>query len=308
MQKLVLATLLAVASVSAWAGVNDKFLGDATNPIIEVGESDILPFGSGKVGISINGSNFINLVDGPFYHIKKKFNNTPINTSANQNVNGALNPTYLTLKDVNKVIGFFYNPTLGQVWYEKRANNTEVISVRQIAEPAIPAAPKFGGLVVAKVPNAEVYFGEWAPRAANPSTGSNTNLGMNNAAHTVFFVGENPTGNTTGLATAKYAVLGVNQHTPGQNDFFTGELTANFGSGDKGDLTGTLSRGAEVINFAGTKIDNAFGTFERKMDNNEKEMDVSGRFYGAQAAALAGYAKRGTPDQRDDVAFGGAKK
>lgn len=301
MQKLVLATLLAVVSVSAHAV--DVKGGSSNDAKVDARASDTIPFGSGKAGISIDKSNSINLADGPFYHIKKKFNNTPINTSANQNVNGALNPTYLTLKDVNKVIGFFYNPTLGQVWYEKRANNTEVISVRQIAEPAIPAAPKFGGLVVAKVPNAEVYFGEWAPRAANPSTGSNTNLGMNNAEHTVFFVGENPTGNTTGLATAKYAVLGVNQHTPGQNDFFTGELTANFGSGD---LTGTLSRGAEVINFAGTKIENSDGTFVKKI--NEKEMEVSGRFYGAQAAALAGYTIRGTSDRRDDVAFGGAKK
>jgi hypothetical protein len=121
---------------------------------------------------------------------------------------------------------------------------------------------------------------------------------MNNAEHTVFFVGENPTGNTTGLATAKYAVLGVNQHTPGQNDFFTGELTADFGSGN---LTGTLSRGAEVINFAKTDIDNTNGTFTG-------DGGIQGRFYGAQAAALAGYTKRGTPDQRDDVAFGGAKK
>lgn len=296
MQKLVLATLLAVASVSAHAV--DVKGGSSNDAKVDARASDTIPFGSGKAGISIDGSNSINLADGPFYHIKKKFNNTPINTSANQNVNGALNPTYLTLKDVNKVIGFFYNPTLGQVWYEKRANNTEVISVRQIAEPAIPAAPKFGGLVVAKVPNAEVYFGEWAPRAANPSTGSNTNLGMNNAEHTVFFVGENPTGNTTGLATAKYAVLGVNQHTPGQNDFFTGELTADFGSGN---LTGTLSRGAEVINFAKTDIDNTNGTFTG-------DGGIQGRFYGAQAAALAGYTKRGTPDQRDDVAFGGAKK
>lgn len=298
MKNVMLAALLSVASVSAWAGVNDDFPGQATTTHVKVGESDILPFGSGKAGISLDGSKFINLADGPFYYIKKKYNNTPINSGVEQSVNGALNPKYLTLKDVNKVIGFFYNPTLGQVWYEKRMNNTDVISVRQIANPAIPAAPKFGGLVVAKVPNAEVYFGEWAPRGANPSTGSDTNLGMNNVQHTVFFVGENPTGNTTGLATAKYAVLGVNQHTPGQNDFFTGELTANFSSGK---LTGTLSRGGEVINFEKTAINNTTGTFERKGD-------IQGRFYGTQAAALAGYTTRGTSDRRDDVAFGGVKK
>ncbi|QDQ87418.1 hypothetical protein FMZ60_07360 [Alcaligenaceae bacterium SJ-26] len=302
MSKSILAVALMASVVSAHAAV----IGGSTNTSkIDPKASTLLPFGADKPGLSINGSSIvINLEDGPIKHINQKYSNTPINSSPTQNVNGALNPKYLTLKDVNPVIGLFTNPTLGQVWYEKRAYDTQIYSVRQIADPAIPAAPKFGGLVIAKVPNlpagTSVYFGEWAPRAGNPSTGSDTNLNLNSADHTVWYVGENPTGNTTGLATANYNVLGVNQHTPGQNDFYTGVLTAAFGSADPS-LSGSLVRGSDQINFAGTVINNTNGTFA-------KGNEIKGQFYGAGAAALAGYTTRGTTDTRDDIAFGGRKQ
>lgn len=303
MSKRILAVALMASAVSAHAAVT---YGTSNPGKIDPGASTLLPFGAGKPGLSINGASIvINLEDGPIKHINQKYADTPINSSPTQNVNGALNPKYLTLKDVNPVIGLFTNPTLGQVWYEKRAYDTQVYSVRQIADPAIPAAPKFGGLVIAKVPNlpagTSVYFGEWAPRAGNPSTGSDTNLNLNSADHTVWYVGENQTGNTAGLATASYNVLGVNQHTPGQNDFYTGVLTAAFGSGAQGSLTGSLARGTDQISFTGTVITNSTGTFA-------KGNEIKGQFYGAGAAALAGYTTRGSADRRDDVAFGGRKQ
>lgn len=186
---------------------------------VRPGTSDKQPFGAGKAGLafSINNggswSKSINLDDGPVKYIRAKYQ-APINgNDPYANVDGTRNLQYLRLGDVKPVIGWFYNPTLGQVWYENHHNNTEVYSVRQIANPAIPAAPKFGGLVIAKVPgmggsNGNVFFGEWAPRAGNPQQIS-TDLNMADGKRTVWYVGDNPTGNTTGVRTATYNVLSI---------------------------------------------------------------------------------------------------
>lgn len=273
--------------------------------------SDALPFGAGKAGLRFNTGNgwstTINLENGPVRHIRNKFGNTPINGSnPAANVSGTQNPRYLTVRDVMPVVGWFYNPTLGQVWYEKRAHNTEVFSVRQMAEPNLPAAPKFGGLVIGKVPgmaaaDGNVFFGEWAPRAGNPPQNS-TDLNMNNGQRTVWYVGDNPTGSTTGVRTATYNVLGINKHTPGQNDFYTGQVTATFGTAPQGTMSGSISRGSDRIDFGNAKINNSNGTFA------DDRQGMNGRFYGNQAAAMAGYTTRGTANVGDDVAFGGRKR
>ena len=281
---------------------------------VEPGQSDAIPFGAGKAGLRfVNGGNWsasINLQNGPVQHIRAKYNDRnktpiPINgTDPSANVNGTRNPQYLTLHDVVPILGnWFINPRLGQVWYENRAHNTEVYSVRQMANSAIPAAPKFGGLVIAKVPGMgegnNVFFGEWAPRKGNPPQNS-TDLNMGDSRRTVWYVGDNPTTNMPNLVNAQYNVLGVNKHTPGQNDFYTGVLTANYGTGS-GSLTGTLSRPGDNINFAGTNI-RSNGTF----DNGKANEHISGRFYGSGAEALAGIVDRTGVDR--DIAFGGHKQ
>lgn len=282
---------------------------------VRPGTSDKQPFGAGKAGLafSINNggswSKSINLDDGPVKYIRAKYQ-APINgNDPYANVDGTRNLQYLYLGDVKPVIGWFYNPTLGQVWYENRHNNTEVYSVRQIANPIIPGAPKFGGLVIAKVPgmggsDGNVFFGEWAPRAGNPQQIS-TDLNMADGKRTVWYVGDNPTQNMPVLSKATYNVLGVNKHTPGQNDFYTGVLTANYGAGS-GSLTGTLSRPrpGDSVNFANTNI-RSDGTF----NNGEHAADkITGRFYGSGAEALAGIVDRdGQAGVDRDIAFGGKR-
>ena len=287
-------------------GAQAQVIGNSSNEKVKTGASDAIPFGSGEAGLSLEGSFSINLQNGPVDHIKEKYNNQAINTTATENVDGLLNPKYLMVSDVNPVLGIFDNANLGQVWYENRANNTEIISVRQIANPIIPAAPKFGGLVIGKVPNlpadTKVFFGEWAPRANNAAVASNTDLNLDHADRTVWFVGENPTGSTQNLAQSTYTVVGVNKHVPGQNDFYTGTLTATF-QADIPRLTGSLVRGTDIVSFNDVRIDNTDGTFQTLGTTD----DVHGRFYGANAAALAGYSQRGTPSTGDDVAFGGSK-
>ena len=310
--QLTLAVLLTAAFGSAAHAANVE--GGSSNPnLINPKISDTIPFGWGAAGIQVssNGhfSNSINLEAGPAQRIRNKYGNAPINGgNQNANVNGAANPRYLTPGDVNPVAGWFSSKKLGQVWYEKRANNTEVFSVRQMADPLLPIAPKFGGMTFAKVPTAatNVFFGEWAPRKGNSNQITNsTDLNMNDGNRTVWFVGENPTKNTMGLATATYNVVGINKHTPGKNDFYTGEIKATFGTGDKGSMSGALKRaGDKDLSFNGVEINNADGLFKSGAGNHEK---IQGQFYGKGAAAMAGYAERGN-GKGDDVAFGGAKK
>lgn len=315
-------TLLAVllcgvfGVAAADSGQNDNMGGTSNPQAVRTNKSDRLPFGDGQAGLSFNAGNgfstTINLEKGPVQHIRAKYNDRnktpiPINgTDPYANVNGTRNPQYLTLRDVAPVIGWFYNPKLGQVWYENRHNNTEVYSVRQIANPAIPAAPKFGGLVIAKVPGMSegnnVFFGEWAPRAGNPPQNS-TDLNMGDSRRTVWYVGDNPTQNMPVLSGATYNVLGVNKHTPGQNDFYTGVLTASYGAG-KNELSGSISRSGDRVDFAGTNI-RSDGTF----NNGERAADkITGRFYGSGAEALAGIVDRdGQAGVDRDIAFGGKR-
>ena len=318
-QTLLAVLLCGVFGVAAADSGQNYDMGDSSNTqIVRTNKSDRLPFGAGQAGLSFNAGNgfstTINLEKGPVQHIRAKYNDRnqtpiPINgTDPYANVDGTRNPHYLTLKDVKPVIGWFYNPTLGQVWYENRHNNTEVYSVRQMANPIIPGAPKFGGLVIAKVPgmggsNGNVFFGEWAPRKGNPPDNS-TDLNMADGKRTVWYVGDNPAKNLGNLqiASADYHVVGINKHTPGKNDFYTGQVKAEFGS--KGVMSGSISRGDDKLSFDHTKINLKEGTFSSK--NSANKEGIEGRFYGADAAALAGYATRGN-GVGDDVAFGGKR-
>ena len=309
--QLTLAVLLTVAFGSAAHAANVE--GGTSNPnLIKPKTSDFLPFGSGAAGIKVstgNGlSNSINLEAGPAQRIRNKYGNAPINGgNQNANVNGADNPKYLQPGDINPIAGWFSKTKLAQVWYEKRANDTEVFSVRQMADPKVPIAPKFGGMTFAKVPTAatNVFFGEWAPRKGNSNQIINsTDLNMNDGNRTVWFVGENPARNLSNMTISKatYNVVGINKHTPGKNDFYTGEITATFGTADKGFMSGELKRtGDNDLSFNGVEITNTDGSFKSGAGNNE---GIKGQFYGEGAAAMAGYATRGN-GKGDDVAFGG---
>ena len=312
-QTLLAVLLCGVFGVAVAAPGIREYGGSSELDNVDPGMSEALPFGAGEAGLRFTSGNHwstsINLEKGPVQHIRAKYNDRnktpiPINgTDPYANVNGTRNPQYLTLRDVAPVIGWFYNPKLGQVWYENRHNNTEVYSVRQIANPAIPAAPKFGGLVIAKVPGMSegnnVFFGEWAPRAGNPPQNS-TDLNMADGKRTVWYVGDNPTQNMPVLSGATYNVLGVNKHTPGQNDFYTGVLTASYGAG-KNELSGSMSRPGDSVKFDGTTI-RSNGTF----DNGKADERITGRFYGSGAEALAGIVDRTGVDR--DIAFGGHKQ
>ena len=311
--KTMLATVLLASFGIASAGIAG---GSSNQAHVRDGESDIMPFGSGDPGLSLSNdgnafSFYVNLENGPVTKINRKFGGTPINGHNNWygNADGTRNPQHLRAADVFLPLSLFVREPLGQVWYEKRHNNTEVYSVRQKAElssSGIAAKiPKFGGLVIAKVPGmpreGNVFFGEWAPRKNGTAPDNSTDLNMGSSQRTVWYVGENPTQNMPRLVNARYNVLGVNQHTPGRNDFYTGVLTANYGAG-KNELSGSISRPGDSVNFADTKIQSD-GTFNNGRYAADK---ITGRFYGNGAEALAGIVDRAGVDK--DVAFGGRKQ
>ena len=311
--KTMLATVLLASFGIASAGIAG---GSSNQAHVRDGESDIMPFGSGDPGLSLSNdgnafSFYVNLENGPVTKINRKFGGTPINGHNNWygNADGTRNPQHLRAADVFLPLSLFVREPLGQVWYEKRHNNTEVYSVRQMAElssSGIAAKiPKFGGLVIAKVPGmpreGNVFFGEWAPRKNGTAPDNSTDLNMGSSQRTVWYVGENPTQNMPRLVNARYNVLGVNQHTPGRNDFYTGVLTANYGAG-KNELSGSISRPGDSVNFADTKIQSD-GTFNNGRYAADK---ITGRFYGNGAEALAGIVDRTGADK--DVAFGGHKQ
>ncbi|MCX5566299.1 Slam-dependent surface lipoprotein [Alcaligenes phenolicus] len=176
---------------------------------------------------------------------------------------------------------------------------TQIYAYRQMNNP-LAGFPHFGGEVVAKVPGQEVYFGEWAPRVANPSQGSSTDLNLSHADRTVFYTGENPTTAMPNLVNAKYDVVGVNQYNPGtQAGISKGTLTANYGGG-----TGTLAGLVGTVLFNGTTI-SSDGTFAKNFSGSTAK--IEGQFFGAAADALAGI-YHGTPGGAGDMAFGGAKQ
>lgn len=311
--KTMLATVLLASFGIASAGIAG---GSSNQAHVRDGESDIMPFGSGDPGLSLSNdgnafSFYVNLENGPVTKINRKFGGTPINGHNNWygNADGTRNPQHLRAADVFLPLSLFVREPLGQVWYEKRHNNTEVYSVRQMAELSSSGVaakiPKFGGLVIAKVPGmpreGNVFFGEWAPRKNGTAPDNSTDLNMGSSQRTVWYVGENPTQNMPRLVNARYNVLGVNQHTPGRNDFYTGVLTANYGAG-KNELSGSISRPGDSVNFADTKIQSD-GTFNNGRYAADK---ITGRFYGGGAEALAGIVDRAGVDK--DIAFGGRRQ
>ena len=175
---------------------------------------------------------------------------------------------------------------------------TQIYAYRQMNTP-LENYPHFGGEVVAKVPGQEVYFGEWAPRVANPSQGSGTDLNMNHADRTVFYTGENPTTAMPNLVDVKYNVVGVRKFDPATNGgVFSSTLTANYGGG-----SGTLAGSLGGITFTGTTI-HSNGTFDKTFTNSA---EIKGQFYGAAADALAGIYYN-PANGANDMAFGGAKQ
>lgn len=158
----------------------------------------------------------------------------------------------------------------------------------------------YGSFRFARVGTADLWFGEWS------QTGSATA-----GDHTVYYVG-NTAGTTVPTSgTATYAVKGISDYA--SKGALTGTFTANFGSGTSGTLTGSLANsvtGAGVnigtASIAGATFTGSGGSATQSGTTVASNGDVRGRFFGANAAALAGTVAFATANQHN-TAFGGTK-
>ncbi|WP_343525295.1 Slam-dependent surface lipoprotein [Sphingomonas sp.] len=159
---------------------------------------------------------------------------------------------------------------------------------------------RYGDFRFAQVGSADLWFGEWS-QTGNASAGD----------HTVYYVG-NSSGTTVPTSgTATYAVKGISDYA--NKGVLTGTLTANFGSGTSGTLSGSLSNASTGagVNIGTARIIGASFTGNGAVATQSGTTvasagAVSGRFFGASAAALAGTVKFDGARQHD-TAFGGTK-
>lgn len=140
----------------------------------------------------------------------------------------------------------------------------------------------------AKVSNADVWYGEWQ---------AGTDIA--DGTHTVYYVGD-ATGTTLPTTgTANYTVQGISNYagTP-----LTGAFSANFGNHT---LIGGLT-GAQTVSVSATIASDASFAGTARL-NNTVDGTSQGRFYGANAAALAGIASFSGSNSQYSTAFGGTK-
>lgn len=158
----------------------------------------------------------------------------------------------------------------------------------------------YGDFRFAQVGSTDLWFGEWS-QTGNASAGD----------HTVYYVGDTSGTTVPTSGTATYSVKGISDYA--NKGVLTGTLTANFASGSSGTLRGSLSNastgagvniGTARINGAEFAGSNAVAT--QSGATVASGGAVSGRFFGASAAALAGTVKFDGARQHD-TAFGGTK-
>lgn len=153
----------------------------------------------------------------------------------------------------------------------------------------------------AQVSGANIYFGEWAATADQTA-----------ASHTVYYVGDD--GGTTTMpssGTATYSVKGISDYAT--NGLLSGTFNANFLSGTTGTLTGSIASSTTgyTVNIgtaaiSGTAIAGAGATASQSGTTLATGGAVSGRFYGSNAAALAGIVSFAN-NVRYNTAFGGSR-
>lgn len=169
--------------------------------------------------------------------------------------------------------------------------------IHNISAPIDVSQPDHSGLGVfsfAQVGGQDVWFGEWSQDGATS---------FSNRA--VFYYGDTSNNSMPTNGVATYTVQGLNFYS-GSNEL-NGTLTANFGAQT---LTGQMVDGVLEINVGNATFDSAgvissSNAQAKVVQNVVSTGTVEGRFYGANAAALAGMATFTNSDF--DTSFGGTK-
>ena len=159
---------------------------------------------------------------------------------------------------------------------------------------------KMGVFNFAKVSGADVYFGEWS------QTGK-----FKDATHTVYYAGDDSGTTVPTSGSATYAVKGISNY--GSKGVLSGTFEADFMGGL---LMGSLSNGKSgadkfsldigIVDILGTALSGNGAKVSYGNNTSVAGGVVRGRFFGANAKALAGIATfKG--NRQFNTAFGGAK-
>ena len=147
----------------------------------------------------------------------------------------------------------------------------------------------------AQVANSDIWFGEWYEGAQDQD--------FNN--RTVYYIGNDAGTTVPTSGTATYNITGINKFS-GSNKL-TGAFDADFGAQT---LSGNISNGSLKVNVT-AQINAATAAFTGNATATQNAVATAGsskgHFFGANAAALAGFAKFDTNSQLD-TAFGGEKQ
>ena len=169
--------------------------------------------------------------------------------------------------------------------------------------PGMPASHKDMGVFnFAKVSGANVYFGEWS------QTGK-----FRDSTHTVYYAGDDSGTTVPTSGSATYAVKGISNY--GSKGVLSGTFFATF-SGSDGSLEGSLSNGKSgadrysldigTVDILGATLSGNGAKFTYGNEPAVPNGVVRGRFFGANAKALAGIATF-NGNRQFNTAFGGAK-
>ena len=143
--------------------------------------------------------------------------------------------------------------------------------------------------VFSQVAGQDIWFGEW-------SSGSDNGQPIDRA---VYYVGDD-TGTTVPTSgTATYTVAGINNGAT-----LAGTFTADFSAQT---LSGTIANSNLKVELLSNTIDASSAQFSGYAIANDADLGQSqGHFFGANASALAGFAKF-EGNSSLDTAFGGSK-
>lgn len=232
-------------------------------------------------------------------------NNIAIGTSASSNHAGGTAALSVVAagSPYDAFTGFSALKGMSQAFAASGTSNTNVsvgsaeFNVSHIPVTAVPPTHSaLGNFNFAQVGAQEVFFGEWWKAGDTPTS----------ASHTVYYAGDNSNTSVPTAGTATYSVAGINGS---EANLLTGTFTADFGAGTlEGSLTGT---GNTVSNLTldGVTFNAGSAAFSGGVNANGTAGlatgDVTGQFFGADAAALAGIAQFN--DASYNTAFGGAK-
>ncbi|MBB3226468.1 hypothetical protein FHW69_001058 [Luteibacter sp. Sphag1AF] len=163
-------------------------------------------------------------------------------------------------------------------------------------EGSPPDHSSLGFFHFAKVSGANVYYGEWSQTVS-----------ATDGTHATYFAGDTTGTTVPTTGTATYAVQGISDYA--NKGALAGTFNANFGAHT---LTGSVTNGSYAVNIGTALISGAVFTGNGATAsvggaNVATGGAVNGRFFGANAASLAGIASFANARQYN-ASFGGTKQ